>query len=127
MTAAAADSIAAENKSLRYARPDSFIIPIGGVWRPGDDLGQEPELRWGRVATDEEYLEQLRQEQLEAEQETRHGALQQEDDQEQEEDKVKDEGDEADGDPRECLPLTDIDQSQLTLHLELRPMRAQYQ
>ena len=129
VTAAAADSLTAENKSLRYARPDSFIIPIGGVWRPGDDLGQEPELRWGRVATDEEYLEQLRQEQLEAEQETRHGALQQEDEQEQlvEEAEVKDEGDEADGDPRECLPLTDIDQSQLTLHLELPPMRAQYQ
>ena len=35
----------------RYARPDSFTIPIGGVWRPGD----EGEVRWGTIATETEY------------------------------------------------------------------------
>ena len=42
----------------RYARPDSFTIPIGGVWRPGD----EGEVRWGTIATESEYQEGLRTE-----------------------------------------------------------------
>ena len=42
----------------RYARPDSFIIPIGGVWRPGD----EGEVRWGTITSEQEYQEQLRNE-----------------------------------------------------------------
>ena len=42
----------------RYARPDSFTIPIGGVWRPGD----EGEVRWGTITTETEYQEGLRKE-----------------------------------------------------------------
>ena len=44
-----------------YTRPDSFVIPIGGVWRPGDESG-DPEVRWGKVTTEEEYQEELRRE-----------------------------------------------------------------
>ena len=42
----------------RYARPDSFTIPIGGVWRPGD----EGEVRWGTITSETEYQEGLRTE-----------------------------------------------------------------
>ena len=50
-----------EEAQSRYCRPDSFIIPIGGVWRPGDDLSDN-EPRWSKIATDEEYLEELKRE-----------------------------------------------------------------
>ena len=46
------------NEIPSYARPDSFIIPIGGVWRPGE----EGEVRWGSVTTEQEYQQQLRNE-----------------------------------------------------------------
>ena len=42
-----------EGPLVRYARPDSFLIPIGGVWRPGDDTEAEP--RWSKLPTEEEY------------------------------------------------------------------------
>ena len=42
----------------RYARPDSFTVPIGGVWCPGD----EGEVRWGTITTETEYQEELRTE-----------------------------------------------------------------
>ena len=44
-----------EGPPVRYARPDSFLIPIGGVWRPGDDTEAEP--RWSKLPTEEEYRE----------------------------------------------------------------------
>ena len=43
---------------MRYARPDSFLIPIGGVWRPGDDADAEP--RWSKLPTEEEYRDERR-------------------------------------------------------------------
>ena len=54
----------------RFCRPDSFTIPIGGVWRPGDDLG-ETEVKWSKVANDEEYLEELKREERRYEKEGR--------------------------------------------------------
>ena len=63
---AAEDYEEEEETAVRYCRPDSFIIPIGGVWRPGDD-SLESEVKWGKVATDEEYLAELRKEQEQSE------------------------------------------------------------
>ena len=49
-----------EGPPLRYARPDSFLIPIGGVWKPGDDADAEP--RWSKLPTEEEYRDERRRE-----------------------------------------------------------------
>ena len=43
----------------RYTRPDSFIIPIGGVWRPGEDPG-DGEVKWSKLPTEEEYREETK-------------------------------------------------------------------
>ena len=40
-----------EDPVIKYARPDSFVIPIGGVWKP-DEEGAEPEPAWGKVEED---------------------------------------------------------------------------
>ena len=42
--------------SSRYARPASFTVPIGGVWRPGVDDPEDTDVRWGTIPTEEEYL-----------------------------------------------------------------------
>ena len=47
-----------EGPPVRYARPDSFLIPIGGVWRPGDEAEAEP--RWSKLPTEEEYRDERR-------------------------------------------------------------------
>ena len=47
---AAEEKIGAESTepySIPYCRPASFLIPIGGVWRPEDDAG-ENEIVWGQ-------------------------------------------------------------------------------
>ena len=49
-----------EAPPIRYARPDSFMIPIGGVWRPGED--SDSEVRWSKLPTEEEYREERRAE-----------------------------------------------------------------
>ena len=49
-----------EGPPIRYARPDSFLIPIGGVWKPGDDADAEP--RWSKLPTEEEYRDERRRE-----------------------------------------------------------------
>ena len=41
--------------AARYARPASFTVPIGGVWRPGDDP-DDTDVKWGSIPTEEEYL-----------------------------------------------------------------------
>ena len=43
---------------IKYARPDSYLVPIGGVWKPEED-GTESELAWGKV---EESMESSSQE-----------------------------------------------------------------
>ena len=80
----------------RYARPDSFIIPIGGVWRPGE----EGEVRWGTVTSEQEYQQELRKEE---------------------------EGEDCDGDPLLVFPLltacfVSSDQLKLTISLILNPI-----
>ena len=47
--------------SARYARPASFTVPIGGVWRPGDDP-DDTDVKWGTIPTEEEYLRSQEQE-----------------------------------------------------------------
>jgi len=47
--------------TVRYCRPDSFVIPIGGVWNPREDIG-ENEIKWGKVDSDKEYLTELKKE-----------------------------------------------------------------
>ena len=40
----------------KYARPDSFIVPIGGVWNPREDP-MEAEVKWSTVEVPEETEE----------------------------------------------------------------------
>ena len=37
-----------EEPKIRYCRPDSFVIPIGGTWKPDED-GGDSEIVWGKV------------------------------------------------------------------------------
>ena len=37
-----------EDPVIKYCRPDSFVIPIGGVWKPEEE-GTEPEPTWGKL------------------------------------------------------------------------------
>ena len=45
--------IYAEKRPHKYTRPDSFIVPIGGVWNPRDDP-MEAEVKWSTVEIPEE-------------------------------------------------------------------------
>ena len=42
-----------EKRPYKYTRPDSFIVPIGGVWNPRDDP-MEAEVKWSTVEVLEE-------------------------------------------------------------------------
>ena len=42
--------------NTKYTRPDSFIVPIGGVWNPRDDP-MEAEVKWSTVEVPEEEPE----------------------------------------------------------------------
>ena len=45
-----------EKRPHKYTRPDSFIVPIGGVWNPRDDP-MEAEVKWSTVEVPEETPE----------------------------------------------------------------------
>ena len=45
-----------EKRPHKYARPDSFIVPIGGVWNPREDP-MEAEVKWSTVEVPEETPE----------------------------------------------------------------------
>ena len=48
------DLVVEENLSRSYCRPESFVIPIGGVWHPTDEVDVDRGPSWGKV---EEGLE----------------------------------------------------------------------
>lgn len=47
------ESVYTEKRPHKYTRPDSFIVPIGGVWNPRDDP-MEAEVKWSTVEVLEE-------------------------------------------------------------------------